>query len=74
MSLDGRGQVGKTCAMLNNCEGLWSWPQGKLWIRIAYTFFFFVLISAVCLEVKLAVTMIPTMLTMRTMVGNHVDD
>jgi len=48
-------QVGITCAMEKEClpgsQNLWSWPQGKLWIRIVYTFFFFVMISAVVIQV-----------------------
>ena len=35
------------------CEGAWGWPQAKLWLRMAYTFLFFVMILAITLEVKL---------------------
>eukprot|EP00960_Hanusia_phi_P035346 751648-Hanusia_phi.AAC.1 len=47
-------EVGVSCPMVNLCLGkknLVAWPQSKLWIRILYTFSFFVLISAICLEV-----------------------
>ncbi|EKX53016.1 hypothetical protein GUITHDRAFT_101463 [Guillardia theta CCMP2712] len=47
-------EVGVSCPMVNLCLGdrnLVAWPQSKLWLRILYTFCFFVLISAICLEV-----------------------
>jgi len=48
-------QVGVTCEIEKTClEGygnLLSWPQGKIWIRMIYTFGFFVMISAVVMQI-----------------------
>jgi hypothetical protein len=56
-------QVGVTCPMQKTClpgnGNLLSWPQSKLWIRIVYTFFFFVVISAVVIQVLKHPTRIP---------------
>jgi hypothetical protein len=50
-------EVGVTCPMQKTClpgyENLYSWPQSKLWLRIAYTFFFFCVISALAIQVSL---------------------
>jgi hypothetical protein len=39
----------KTC--LSGYGNLYTWPQSKLFGRIAYTFFFFVVVSALSIQV-----------------------